>query len=115
MNTVHALKLKYHSVFNKKIEAIAAVHLNSFVNNRDDELSFETKATELEFMAKALLVYPFKQPWTNRSVNLNRSSDDYLCKIPVAKFPCSARRSKIHDFSSEPAVSGSLRASVSPW
>ena len=56
-DTFNALQLQDHDIFDYQIESITTVKRDTFVNDRNCDLSLEAQSTQMQLMAKTLFVH----------------------------------------------------------
>jgi hypothetical protein len=72
----YGLDFNDHPAFNQDIQATGAIQLDSLVLGRNVNLPLEAQPAQMKLMTKACLIDRFKQPKTQRLVNLNSGADD---------------------------------------
>lgn len=87
---VHGFELEDHTALHEEVEAVTAVEGETFVAERDGELTLDVRAAEGELMREAVLVRGFEQPRPEVAVDLDASADDgFRNPIPPPFLPSS--------------------------
>ena len=55
-DTFNALQFEYHNILDDQIKAITTIKRNSFVNDRNCNLSLESQSAQVQLMTKTLFV-----------------------------------------------------------
>jgi hypothetical protein len=71
-------ELNHNQVFDNHIHPVAAIKLDSLVDDWQRNLSLDPKLLLNHLVSHALLVGRFKQTWTQDTVNLNSAADHRL-------------------------------------
>src|SRR5512141_2052009 len=71
--------LQYHEVVDNDIDAVTEA--NSFINNRQSNLSFDVMTRFPQFKRKAGLIGTFEKPRAEVCMYLHRCSDNCVCEL----------------------------------
>ena len=66
----------YDLILDNQVRTITGFQTNTFVENRQMRLSFETNARQTHFMAETLFIHCLQKPRPKVPVNLDGSRDD---------------------------------------
>ena len=71
----HDLELNHNQILHYHVHPIAAIKLDSFVDDWQRNLPLDPKLLLNSFVDYALFVCRFKQTWTQDAVNLDSTAD----------------------------------------
>jgi hypothetical protein len=77
-NPVNGFQFHNHLAFNHNVQAVAAVQVYPFVNDRQGLLTGEGDSPEMQFVAQAFFVGGFKQSRAQHTMDLDRCANDLL-------------------------------------
>jgi hypothetical protein len=72
----NCLDLDNDAVFDKKVDAISGLEVDSLINDRQPDLVFEMHAVDSELIVKTRLIGAFEQSCTQRGVHLHRRGEN---------------------------------------
>lgn len=65
-----------HCIVNQKVESVSSIEPPAFVFDRKFKLSRKLNSGMLKFICEALFIHRFEKSGTQRTMNLDRSSND---------------------------------------
>ncbi len=84
-----ALEFQDQCIFNDEIDPISAVELYALILDGQGHLSFESDLSQVQFMAKALLIGGLKETGTQSTMDFDRRANHLLSEFFMEKSsPC---------------------------
>ncbi len=76
-DSLDGLQFDDHLIVHNQIYLVSAIELQSFIRDREFDLTFEIHAAKMQFVAQALLVCRFEQSRAKLTMYFDRCPDDH--------------------------------------
>ncbi len=76
--TFNRFQLNDNAIGNNKVEAVTGIHTEPFIFDRQLQLADKSQIAKTQFHGETLLISRLKQSWPERTMHLDRSTNNLL-------------------------------------